>query len=269
MRKVIPLLIFLILAVSAVAATQDSAKLTQIIDRVLAIDRAQNEFIKDITFDVASYEKSVGSDGKVKETKKYLKRVYMKRLEGGKYGYHEDYLDYYIDGVRQDSKDLDKMAQEKAEKKKKRGGKDIAFDMFAPLKPENSSLYIVTYEEISPKAVDGVTCYLVRAAADSTSAPEGVLDTLVNCLYYIDTASYHIVLAEFAPAKLVSKFMFKMSTLDMSINYEPYSDSLWLPYRFHIRGKAKAMYFMGINFEGEEDYTNPVINADISDSLFQ
>lgn len=268
MRKVLVFLILMMVAAGP-GAVADSTGAAEIVSRVMAVRRAQMAGIDDITFDVEAYETSLDGSGNVKETKKYSKKIFMKKAVGDNFKYWEEYLAYYINGIRQEKADLKKLAAEKAEKKKKRGGKDISYDMTLPLKAASRNLYVLTYEGLSPQPVDGYVCYLVRATADSSRVPNDIMDTLINCLYYIDTVSYQIVQIDFAPAKLVSKFLFKMSALDMRINYEPYGDSLWLPYRFHIRGKARAIYAVGINFEAEEQYNNPVINAGLEESMFK
>jgi hypothetical protein len=251
----------LLAAVGSVSAqTENRAQLDSLINKVIAVRDSEIAKLNDLKMDAVAYEKREDGKGNVKETKKYIKTVYLKKDSDGKYNYSEEYTGYYVDGVRQDDKQLPKVAEERADRKKKRGGKDIAFDIVSILRPEMRKFYNVTYDGLAPKPIDDFPCYVIRAVADTVHTVSDVLDTLVNITYYIDTSSYHVVRAEFAPASLISKFMFKMSELDMSLDYEPYDKDIWLPRRFQIKGRAKAMYFMGIYFEGEEIYSNPVVN---------
>ncbi len=261
MKLIWKISLILVAAVSVSAQTGDSARLDSIINKVIAVRDAEIAKINDLKMDAVSYEKREDGDGNVKETKKYVKTVFLKKGEDGKYIYGEEYTGYFVDGVRQDDKQLPKVAEERADRKKKRGGKDIAFDIVSILRPETRKYYNVTYDGLSPKPIDDFPCYVIRAVADTVHTAADILDTLVNITYYIDTASYHVVRAEFAPASLISRFMFKMSELDMSLDYEPYDETIWVSRRFHIKGRAKAMYFMGIYFEGEEVYSNPVVNG--------
>ncbi|SYZ74478.1 exported hypothetical protein [Candidatus Zixiibacteriota bacterium] len=245
---------------SASAQTGSNAALDSIITKVIAVRDAEIAQLNNLKMDAVSYEKREDGDGNVKETKKYIKTVFLKKGPDGKFAYSEEYTGYFVDGIRQDDKQLPKVAEERADRKKKRGGKDIAFDIVSILRPEMRKYYTVTYDGLAPKPVDDFPCYVIRAVADTVHTVSDILDTLVNITYYIDMSSYHVVRAEFAPASLISRFMFKMSELDMSLDYEPYDETIWLPRRFHIKGRAKAMYFMGIYFEGEEIYSNPVVN---------
>jgi hypothetical protein len=261
MKKVSFCVLIIFLALPSFGQSGEGAKLDSIVNRVIAVRDAEIAAINNLTLDAVSYEKREDGDGNVKETKKYIKKVHLKKVDGGKYTYREEYSGYFINGVRQDDKQLPKVAEERADRKKKRGGKDISFDIVSVLRPDMKKYYIVKFEGIAEKPVNGFECFKVRAVADSGNVPDAIRDTLVNILYYVDIVSYHVVKAEFAPANLISKFMFKMNTLDMSLEYEPYDETIWLPARFHIKGRAKAMYIMGIYFEGEEDYSNAVVNG--------
>jgi hypothetical protein len=262
MTRRLLMLFLLLFPTFCMAGMPDDSVLNVIVSRVLDNYKNQMERINDISYDVVSYDKRTDGDGKVKTTKKYIKKIRLEKGPDGKFHSNEMIYEYYIDGVKQDSADLSKLVAERAEKKKKRGGQDIDYDMTKPLKPENGGIYEIKYEGLSENQIDGYDCYRVRAMARDNDNNKISLDTLIDAFYYIDTVSYNIVRVEFQPARLVSKLMFKLRALDMSISYEPYDSTLWLPRQFKIKGRGKAALFVGVYFEGEEVYSNPVINSE-------
>jgi hypothetical protein len=214
-----------------------------------------------MSFDAVLNEKETDGKGNVKKLEKYDKKIYLKTF-GDSLLIKEEYLSYYIDGEKQSDQEPAKKAQKKADEKKKRRGRDLAYDLTTPLQPKNRQSYETSYDGIADSLIDGFVCYKLRAEARQDS------DTLIDALYYIDTASYHPVRIDFRPAKLVRKLMFRLSDFRMTLQYKPFSDRIWLPYRFEIKGKGKAALFIGVNFEAEETYFNPVINSGLADSLF-
>jgi hypothetical protein len=261
MRTSFTILFILLLPAFCLAGIPDDSLLNVIVGRLLDNNQAQLALISDITYDVVSYEKRTDGDGKVKETKKYIKKVRLDKGPDGKFLNNETIYEYYINGEKQNDADLAKLARERAEKKKKRGGQGIDYDMTRPLKPERREYYDVRYLGLAEEQIDGYDCYMVGIEAKENKETKSLLDTLINAVYYIDTISYNLVRVDFSPARLTSKLMFKLRALDMSVRYEPYDSTLWLPRQFTIKGRGKAALFVGVYFEGEEVYSNPVINS--------
>ena len=135
--------------------------------------------------------------------------------------------------------------------------------MIDPFLPENSDIYNVKYLGLDNEEVPGQVCHHFHVKAVNED------ETLINGDYYFESNSFNMIKVDFSPAKLVKKTMFKMKNLNMSILLSPTPEGYWLPSRFDIEGKGKAMFFIGVNFSGTEYYRNPVINGGIDDSVFE
>lgn len=231
-----------------------------LIDNVLTVRQMQIDAVDDMVFNAEQYEKETDKDGKIKETKKLIKTVFVKRIND-KWVVKEDFEEYYLNGQKQDAKALADEVKEYHKNKKRRGNRDLTYDLLAPLLDEHQAMYRF---ELNPvvASIDGFDCYQLGA----TTAAD--IDTLLNYTYYIDTATYHLVRANFVPARLTDNFFFKLKEFDLVMTFEPLDDSIWLPYRFKITGQGKAMLFIGVNFEAEEIFLNPRINVGLADSLF-
>lgn len=243
------------------AAAQDASAIDTdaLIDQFLAAGDRQRAQINDVVFDSEYLEGKSEKDG-FKQEARYLKRVYVKFLDDTAY-YHEEYLEYYKDGELQSPEELEKKARERIEKNRKREARNISYPMLTPFRPENRGDYEIDYQGIAPD-VEGRTCYhfTVNSMVED--------DEHINGEYYFDTDTFHLVRVDFAPAKLVSKMMFKLKQLDMSITYAPTAEGYWLPREFDIVGKGKAAFLFGVNFAGTEYFRNPRVNVGLSDDLF-
>jgi len=233
-----------------------------LIDSVLAARQRQVDAVEDMTFDAVFYERRTDKDGNISEEKRYDKRIFVKQMNDTFY-IHQQYRTLYLDGVRQPRELLVAEVDKKQEDRKKRGGRDFTYDLTIPLQMLYTGMYDVSYIGIDKEKIEGYTCYKLHAEAREEN------DTLINCMYYIDTESYNLVRVVFSPAKLASKFMFKLKELYMRINYQKYDSSIWIPRRFELLGKGKAAFFVGIYFQSEETYTNPVVNSGLDDSIFE
>jgi hypothetical protein len=116
---------------------------------------------------------------------------------------------------------------------------------------------------VAEEKIDGHVCHQF-----SVRAKEKQKD-LINGDYYFEVESFHLVRVDFSPAELVKKTMFKLNRLDMSIQYEPTPDSIWLPRQFDIEGEGKAAFLFGVRFAGTEYYRNPRINSGIKADIFE
>lgn len=249
---------------STLATAQDQSGIDPeaLIERILAVDRAQHEQLRDVTFDAEYVEREDEGGEGIREKVRFEKKVYIKYLEDNA-RYAEEYLAYYKEGVRQTDEALQKEARDRIEKSRKRRAKDISFPMLRPFYPEYRSLYDIKYRGIADERIDDMVCHLFKVTAKQPS------DTLINGDYYVEAENFHVVQVDFTPSKLARSMMFKMSRLDMSVRYGPTPDGLWLPRQFDIRGKGKAMFFIGVDFSGTEYYRNPEVNSGLSDSIFE
>ena len=257
------LIAFLItLGVAGSIEANENITVGMLIDSVLAARQRQVDAVKDMTFDAVFYERRTDKDGNISEEKKYEKRIFVKQINDSFY-IHQQYRTFYLDGVRQPRELLVAEVEKKQEERKKRGGRDFTYDLTIPLQMLYTGMYDVSYKGITKEKIEGHICYKLYADAREKN------DTLINCMYYVDTTSYNLVRVDFSPAKLVSKFMFKLKELDMRINYQKYDSAIWIPRRFELLGKGKAAFFVGVYFQSEETYINPVVNSGLDDSIFE
>jgi hypothetical protein len=248
--------------VATVAQDQSGIDPEALIERILAVDRAQRGQIRDVTFDAEYIEREDKGDEGVKEKVRFDKKVYVKYL-GDSAQYAEEYVAYYKDGELQNDETLRSEARDRIEKKKKRKAQDISFPMARPFYPEYRSLYDIKYRGVAEERIDDMVCHLFRVTARQPA------DSLINGDFYVEAENFHIVRIDFTPSKLVKSMMFKMNRLDMSIRYGATPEGFWLPRQFDIRGNGKAMFFIGVNFAGTEYYRNPEINTELNDSIFE
>ncbi|PKK84974.1 MAG: hypothetical protein CVT49_00085 [candidate division Zixibacteria bacterium HGW-Zixibacteria-1] len=259
--KIMLLSVILFLGVSGSVFPVEKIAVVPLIDSVLAAHQRQFDAVSDMTFDAIFYERRTDKEGEVTEEKRYEKKIYLKKIDDT-FHIHQKYVALYLDGVLQDREALVTEVDKKQEERVKRGNRDFTYDLTIPLQMLYTGMYDVSYKGIAKEKINGFTCYMLRADAREKN------DTLLNCLYYVDTADYNLVRVDFSPAKLVSKLMFKLKELDMTINYKPYDSVIWIPDRFELLGKGKAAFFIGVYFQSEETYTNPVVNSGLDDSLF-
>jgi hypothetical protein len=233
-----------------------------IIQRILAVEAEQRTRLNDVSLDAEYIEGEQRSDGTFKEKVRFMKRIYIKYLTDTAW-YREDYVQYYKDGKLQKPEDRDKEARDRAEKKKRRKAFDISYPMLKPFMHQHRSQYDIAYQGISPDKINNYTCHRFTVKAKEES------DTLISGEFYFESEGFHLVKVDFSPAKLVKRTMFRLSNLKMSIQYGPNSDNFWLPTRFDITGKGKAMWLIGVEFAGTEYYRNPVVNSGLKDKLFE
>jgi hypothetical protein len=233
-----------------------------LIERVLAVDRGQREQLRDVTFDAEYIEREDRGGEGIKEKVRFDKKVYIK-YAGNTGRFAEEYLAYYKEGELQDEENLQKEARDRIENKQKRHARDISFPMLRPFYPEYRPLYDIRYRGVADERIDNLVCHRFTVTARQPS------DTLINGDYYFEAENFHLVRVDFAPARLARSVMFKMNRLDMSVRYGPSTDGLWLPRQFDIRGKGKAMFFIGVDFAGTEYYRNAEINTNLNDSIFE
>ncbi|MCP4685643.1 MAG: hypothetical protein GY867_09375 [bacterium] len=233
-----------------------------LIERILAVDQQQRSQIRDLVFDAEYVEREDKGDEGFKEKIRFVKKIYVKYIEDTAW-FHEEYLEFYKDGKLKSQKDLQNEARDRKEKKKKRKGRDISYSMLKPFYPENRELYNIEYLGVAEERIEDRVCHLFRVMALEEN------ELLINGDFYFEAESFHLVRAEFTPAKLVKKMMFKLKEMDLSIVFGPNDKGFWLPQQFDVRGKGKAAFFFGVNFAGTEYFRNPVVNGGVDESLFE
>ena len=259
MKHFIILAGLLILALSATAQTESPE---QLIEKIVQVDKLQREQLKNLVL-LSEYIKwEEKDDGTFEEKIRFKKRISIKYLADTAL-MHEEYLSCVKEGKPQGDKDCQKSADEDQEKKKRRATPGISFPMVKPFYPEKRSIYTISYKGIAGERVNGYLCYHFNVTANEPA------DTLLNGDYFFDTESLHLVRVTFSPSQLVSRTMFKMSKMNMALNYLPTAEGFWLPTEFSFNMKAKAMWIINVPTSATETYTEPIINGGVPDALFE
>lgn len=266
--KLICKILFVCIASFLVAGTiraQESASGIDpeaLIRQILQIDSEQQARLKDAVFDAEYIEGETKEDGTFEEKTRFMKLISIKYLPDTAW-FHEQYVQYYEDGKLQNDDDCRKAAKERLEKKKRRGAMDIAYPMIRPFTPRHRALYTISYQGIAPEKIGNYTCHKFSVNAIEPA------DSLINGDYYFESDGFHLVKVDFSPSKLVKRSMFKMSEMKMSLTYGPTGDDFWLPQKFQIHMRAKAMWVIGIKVSGTEEYRNARVNTGVEDKLFE
>ena len=257
------LVLSLLLTSVAVMAQEESAlEPDAIIQKILAVEAKQRAEIQTVTFDAEYIERESNGNGGYDEKLRLEKKIRLKYLPDTVW-YNEEYLKYFRNGLARPDKECDEVADERKDKKKRRGSRDISWPMLLPFKPESRGTYSVTYLGVNDSAVSDFVCHHFKV--NSTTEDEDK----INGDYYFDAASFQLIRAEFSPAKLGGNLLFKMDKLQMSLSYAPTPEGLWLPKAFEISGKGKAAFFIDVDWQGTEYFHNPQINTGLSDELFK
>jgi len=235
-KALLTICIFLTIALPVRAITLDA-----LIDSVLAAREIQDRAITDITLDSRLIEKRTDSDGNPKEIKEYDKEIFIKKIDDSLHIY-EQYLSYTKNGEPQPGDKLVEENKKKKEEKAKRGSQDLTYDLFKPFRPEHRPLYNFQFSDDSIEQVNGYYCFVIRAL------PREESDSLIDATYYIDSETFQPVRVEFTPARLVKQLMFKLKSFRMSMTYQPYNDSIWLPEKFTLHGEGKAALLFNVFF---------------------
>lgn len=233
-----------------------------LINQILQVDADQRARLRDAAFDATYVEGELKKDGAFEEKLRFMKRIFIKYFPDTAW-FHELYVQYYKDGKLKSEKDCQKAAEERTEKKRRRGAMDISYPMIRPFTPRHRALYTITYQGIMPEKIGNYTCHKFRVDAIEPA------DSLINGDYFFESDGFHLVQVDFSPSKLVKRSMFKMNEMKMNLTFEPSADNFWLPAKFQIQMRAKAMWVIGVKVSGTEEYRNAVINTGIEDNLFE
>lgn len=253
----------ILFAVSGAGAAQNKQGIDPdaIIEQILTVDSIQKANLQDVVMEAELLEGKMKDNGELEIKKRFVKDVYIKYFPDTAW-YYSEYREYYEDGKLKSEDDLRSEAKERKKKKQERKGRDISFPILQPFYPDHRDDYDISYEGVTDQPIEGYTCHHFRIDATIED------DDHIDGDFYFEAESFHLVRADFTPARLTRKTMFKLDRLDMSVRFEPLNDDIWLPARFDIIGKGKAALFFGVNFAGTEVYRNPRINTGLADSLF-
>ncbi|MEE8577837.1 MAG: hypothetical protein V3T31_11330 [candidate division Zixibacteria bacterium] len=232
-----------------------------LIERILNVRTAQLEGIKDLSLETTLLLGEIKENEGFVEKERFEKKIYIRFLTDTTL-FYEEYLKYFKDDEEQSEKDLKKQAEERKKKKRKRKSFDLSYGMLTPFKPDHRSDYDIVYDGVTENEIAG------RIAHQFTITAKEKRDDLIHGTYFFDAESFNLIRVEFTPAKLIRNLMFKLKKLDMSLDYAPNNDGIWLPELFEIEGAGKAAFLFGVHFAGKEYYTNAKINSSPPDSLF-
>jgi len=255
-------LLMVISLLGATAAAQEAYDETEtMIEAILAAERAQRAVISDVTFD-AEFVEGVMEDGVLNEEVRVVKKVFVKYLQDTAW-FAEDFLEYYYRGELQDSAATAREEVARLKQRLKRNGRDISFPVLKPFHPEMRERYDIAYVGTEPDVLDSSLCHHLRVTARERERD------LIDGDFYFDTRTFHLVRAEFSPAKLPGGVMFSMKRLSMVLTQTPTADGWWLPSRFDVSGVGRAALFVGVRFAVTEYYRNPRLNSGLSDEIFE
>lgn len=233
-----------------------------LIETILMIDAQQADQIEDLILDGEFSEGETNDKGEFEQKVRIVKKIYIKFLADTVL-MHEQYLEFYKEGELQDAEATEKEAAERLQKKIKRKSKDVSWPLLTPFYVEEREFYDIVYMGVPGEQIEGRSCHHFQVSCKEKDIQR------INGDYYFDSQSFHLVRVDFTPAKLTSNLMFKMKQLDMSIRFGPNPDGYWLPRRFDINGRGKAMFLIGVKFSGTEYYTNGQINTGFDSAIFE
>lgn len=233
-----------------------------LIEQIVNVEKSQRDLVRDVTFDVELLSGKNDKKNGFQEESRFVMKVFLKYLDDTTL-LHQDFLEYYEKGELQSQKKCEEKANEKREKDIKRKAKNVSHPMLLPFYPESREFYDITYEGVTEEQIDGYTCHLFTVRSHLEE------DGYINGEFFFEANDFHLVRADFSPAKLTKSLMFKLKVLDMSIRYAPTDEGFWLPRQFEIQGKGKAAFLFGVNFAAVQYFRNPQINTNLPDELFE
>ncbi|MEW6050700.1 MAG: hypothetical protein AB1644_06515 [Candidatus Zixiibacteriota bacterium] len=247
---------------AAVAQPPSGIDPEALIEQILIVDSTQRTELRDVVFQTERIDGEYNDKEEFKEKARWIKKTFIKYLPDTAL-FKEEVLELTKDGKLKSAEDRDKEFATQLEKKKRRKGFDVSLNMVRPFFPRYRALYEITYQGVDPNKYADRICHHFTVTAKEKA------DSLINGEYYFEAENFHLVRVEFEPAKLVRSTMFKMNRLHMTLDYTPTPEGFWLPKEFSIRGKAKAMFFIGVQIASREYYKNPRINSGIKDQFFE
>jgi len=232
-------------------ASGQMLELNQIIDSVYIRDSLQKSRINDLVISAESYQRKLDSDGNIKEEKKFDKTIYSFDTL-----YFEEYLTYFKNGEKQSDSERDKEAEKIREKQNKGESRNASTSPLEIFYPDKRSGY--SFSLVGIEAESECECYHVRAKSkvDKSDFFDGD--------FWFDHNTLRPVLVEFRPAKMPGP----IKELEMSLAYDTVASGIYLPARFNLRGRGKALWVFGFHFGAEELYSGYRINTGAAQEFF-
>ncbi|MBU8933810.1 MAG: hypothetical protein KOO62_07365 [candidate division Zixibacteria bacterium] len=233
-----------------------------LIEQIVHVEEGQREQVRDIVFDVELLSGKHDKNKGFQEESRFVMKVFLK-FQTDTTWFHQEFLEFYDKGKLQSPKKCAEKAKEKIEKDHKRKARNVSHPMLLPFYPESREFYDIKYEGVTEDKIDGYVCHHFTVHSKLEE------DNYIHGDFFFEAEDFHLVRADFRPAKLTRSMMFKLKTLNMSIRYAPTDEGFWLPRQFDIQGKGKAAFLFGVNFAAIQYFRNPRINTNLSDEIFE
>ncbi len=230
---------------------QTQLDIEQVIAQACRRDSLTRADVRDLVMSAESYSRTLKSDGKIKEEKKFCKTYFIKDSLS-----RTEFHEYYLDGQRQSAEELEKQIKEDEKRRKGGSNRDASVNSVMLFYPQNRQHYIFSMPGIEVR--QGYTCYHVKA--DCLEENENLLEGD----FWFEVDNFNLVEADFHPTQLPTA----IRKLDMAMIYAPTETGYWLPRSFRLKGKGRALLIIKFNFEVEEKYSQHKINVGLTDDFF-
>ncbi|MDP2960071.1 MAG: hypothetical protein Q8N71_01490 [candidate division Zixibacteria bacterium] len=231
-----------------------SLSVDEIVQKVKEQKKKQREYLKDYIFKSTETNKSLDKEGRVKESKATVKKIYVK----GEI-YHEEILSVQEDGRFLDERKIKKM-QEEQDKAERESAKKKS-KTFSPFDPEENGKF--DYYFVKEDTLDGVPTYLLKVE------PKGEDEKGLDELYWIDQKNFGIWKEEQKLSKK-QKFVKEMKGERIYREFEVKDTSdvhIFLPVLTKMKGEG-GFLFKKKRFEMEIVYSDFQFNVGLSDEIF-
>lgn len=231
-----------------------SLSVDEIVQKVKEQKKKQSEYLKDYIFKSTETNRSLDKEGRVKESKATVKKIYVK----GEI-YHEEILSVQEDGRFLDERKIKKMQEEQDKAERELTKKKSK--TFSPFDPEENGKF--DYYFVKEDTLNGVLTYLLKAE------PKKKDKSFLDEFYWIDQKSFGILKEE---QKLSKKqnFVKEMSGERIFQEIEIKNTTgvhIFLPVLTKMKGEG-GFIFIKKKFEMEMVYSDFQLNVGLSDKIF-
>ncbi|OGC84214.1 MAG: hypothetical protein A2W07_00805 [candidate division Zixibacteria bacterium RBG_16_43_9] len=256
-RNLILLMVFLLFSVKNLQAQEPKEiSLDQIVQKVKEQKRKQKEYLKDYIFKSTETQRSLDKQGKVKESKTTVKKIYVK----GEIN-HEEILSVQENGKFLDEKKIKEMQEKQDKRESGKGNAKEKTKTFFPFDPEENGKF--DYYFVKEDTLNGLPTYLLKAE------PKKKDENFLDDFYWIDQKSFGVLKEEQRLSKK-QKFVKEMSgeRIFQEIEIKDISDAhIFMPVSTKMKGEG-GFLFMKKKFEMEMVYSEFQLNVGISDEIF-
>lgn len=246
------LVIILLLLGSAGISAGQASPIETIVEGVYLRDSLMRSRMDDMTMAAETIYLRLKDDGSVKYEKRYLKTYYFKGDQ-----HKAEFLEYYLDGVRQDEKAIKDEVKEAKEREKKGRNRDASINPLRLFYPESRADYTFTLAGTESKGE--FTCFHVVAESKKDD------DKILEGDFWVDTDSLRLIQTDFHPSAMPTTIKY----LDMTMTYGPAADGFWLLQKFHMSLAGKALLVFKFKVSVDETYSNHKVNTSLADDLFR